>query len=183
MAHILACVTATQDAFRESAWAVGTFSDSVEETRCRCYTHRVPVDVREPRRRAAWIAALAVCCAAAAGCTSSKPASTPTEGPTPAHLPEDQVRRLQDDLTSGIPARVRRAVELPARQRLDPAFVDQLAGVTIDLDVDTAVISGDDQVSATATITRADGTGEQWQVTLDHLDGTYKIADTRRAGR
>lgn len=157
------------------------FAISTRRSGRRCYTQRVPVDAREPHRNAGWIAALTVCCGLAAGCTSSKPASTPSDEPTPAHLPEAQVRRLQDDLTSGTPARVRRAVELPAHQRLDPAFVDQLAGVTIEIDVDTAVVSGDDQVSATATVTRADGTDEQWQVTLDHLDGAYQIADTRRA--
>lgn len=127
--------------------------------------------------RAVGVAAL---CLLATGCSHGNPfpKSQPTSDATPVEVSSAQVNRLADDLVSGAPARVRQAVEMPAGQRMDPRFVQQLDELTVIFDTSSAVAIGADQVQLAATVTTADGETEQWRVILDQVDGRYLIADT-----
>lgn len=110
------------------------------------------------------------------GCSSGHKASKPE--PTPVDLPATQVKAIETDLVSGRPLRVRRAIEIAPGTRLEKSFVRQLHGLKVSFDTDTAVTAGADQVSVRATVTAADGTQQQWDVTLDLIEGRYVIADT-----
>lgn len=110
------------------------------------------------------------------GCTSGSKARGPE--PTPVDLPATQVKAIETDLVSGRPLRVRRAIEIAPGTRLEKSFVRQLHGLKVSFDTDTAVAAGADQVSVRATVTAADGTQQQWDVTLDLIEGRYVIADT-----
>jgi hypothetical protein len=115
----------------------------------------------------------------ASGCSHAKSEATPSRpSATPAHLPAAQVDRLESDLASGKLPRLRRAIELPPHQKLDPSLVTSLRGLTIEFEPETAVVAGDNQVSVKARVTGEDGQDQEWLVTLDQQQGQYVVADT-----
>ncbi len=134
-------------------------------------------------RMCRWLRLVPLLCLGAlvAGCThsGSPHATSSTASPTPVRLPSVEVHRIQADLVSGDPRRIREALDVPPGRRLDPAFLRQMHGLEITFQVSTAVTAGPNQVALDARVTSPDGRKMTWRVTLDHVDGRYLVADTR----
>jgi hypothetical protein len=99
-------------------------------------------------------------------------------------LPAAQARGLEADTRSGQAGEVRKALDIPAKRKVDPGLVRELASLR-SLRVDERGFVQRDDHSATVpiTTTAADGTTTTWTATLVLVGGTWRIALTEPVNR
>ena len=86
-------------------------------------------------------------------------------------------RRLESDLSSGNPDRIRKALAIPAEQKLDPKFFARFAKLgKVTIRQDSAVRLDDTSARVYADLEH--GEAETWTLLLTSVDGQWRVAST-----
>jgi hypothetical protein len=137
-----------------------------------------------PRRLLLWFAPLAVLLGAALGIglylavgsdespDSARP--SPQSGPSPT---TEDTTAISEGLASGDPVRLAEVVAVPPDQPLDPAAIEQLAALDVQIDPASFTPVTDDGQTGTADaqVTGPDGAVSPWTVTLIRNGSTWQL--------